>query len=232
MNLRRSITVLVTALAALPVLLVVPSQTHAESVSCGVLPYSYAGWGARTTASGVAAIVTSLEDPTVENGHVAAWVGVGGVGQGPGGTNEWLQVGVSAFSTLGVSSIYYEVAQPGAPPRYVEVAADVLVGVSHRLAVLEMAHRRSWWRVWVDGRPVSPPIRLPGSAGAWSPQAVAESWNGGKGSCNKYAFRFARLLQAEGPGGGWTPFRAHVRMSDVGYRVLSSSSAAFIATAD
>ncbi len=38
----------------------------------------------------------------------------------------------------------------------------------HRFIVLEMASRKSWWRVWVDGKPVSPPINLPGSHGIWA----------------------------------------------------------------
>jgi hypothetical protein len=232
MILRRISLLVATVLAVAPILLVAPSETHAGSVGCGVLPYSYAGWQARETSAGVAAIVTSLEAPSVENGHVAAWVGVGGVGQGPGGTDEWLQVGVSAFSTPSSSNIYYEVAVPGAAPQYTEVMSAVPVGVSHRMAVLEMVHRRSWWRVWVDGKPASPPIKLAGSHGAWTPQAVGESWNGGSPSCNRYAFRFASVLQAGGPGGAWKPFQRHVRMSDVGYRVLSSGSATFVATAD
>jgi hypothetical protein len=232
MILRRISLLVITVLAAVSAALVAPSETRAESAGCGVLPYSYAGWQAKERSAGAAAIVTSLEEPSVTNGHVAAWIGVGGVGEGPGGTDEWLQVGVSAFSEPGSSSIYYEVAVPRSAPRYVEVASSVPVGVAHRMAVLEMAHRTSWWRVWVDGKPVSPPIKLPGSHAAWTPQAVAESWNGGSPSCNRYAFRFSRLLQAGGPGGAWAPFRSHVRMSDVGYQVLGSGSTAFVATVD
>jgi len=230
-NPRRVIPALCAALLAVPAALVFPASTRADTAACGVVPYAYAGWESRTSAFGAAAIVTSLEAPTVASGHVAAWVGVGGVGQGPDGSDEWIQAGVSSFASPGTGSIYYEVARPNAAPQYVEVAQGVEVGASHRIAVLEMAHRRSWWRVWIDGRPASPPIELPGSHGTWAPQAVAESWNGGMQSCNRYAFRFERILTAGGPGGRWQPFRSGVRISDAGYRVLSSRPASFIATA-
>ena len=39
------------------------------------------------------ATVTMTTGPRVAGGHVAAWVGVGGVGLGPNGTDQWLQVG-------------------------------------------------------------------------------------------------------------------------------------------
>jgi hypothetical protein len=231
MTRRRLLILAASAVALTAAFLAGAPATHAEASGCGVAPYSYAGWQARDTAAGVAAIVTPLEVPAVENGHVAAWVGVGGVGEGPDGTDAWLQVGLSAFTEPGSSNIYYEVKAPGDVPRYVQVASSITVGVAHRLAVLEMAHRPSWWRVWVDGQPVSPPVKLPGSHGAWTPQAIGESWNGGTPACNRYAFRFARLLRAGGPGGDWHPLQRYVPLADTGYRVERSGSAAFVAAA-
>lgn len=231
MRSRRLALLCATAAAAATGALTAPSGSQAERAACGA-EYSYAGWQARDTSAGVAAVLTTLEEPSVRNGHVAAWVGVGGVGAGPDGADEWLQVGVSAFSAPGSSSIYYEVTQPHRPPRYVQVASSVPVGEPHRVAILEMAHRPSWWRVWVDGQPVSQPIELVQSHAAWSPQAVAESWNAGTGGCNSYSFRFDRLLRAGGPGGDWRPFQEHVPLADRGYRVLSSGAAAFVATSD
>jgi hypothetical protein len=213
------------AALALPVTLV------AGPKACGVIPYSYAGWEARSPAFGVAAIVTPLQPAVVKQGHVAAWVGVGGPGAGPHGEDEWIQVGMSSFVGAFDANIYYEVARANFAPRYVHVADGITSGSPHRLAVLEMAHRRSWWRVWVDGKPVSQPIFLPGSHGAWAPQAVAESWNGGVQACNRYAYRFDRVLKAGGPGGAWRPLRDGTRLADVGYRVLSSTPADFTVAA-
>jgi hypothetical protein len=202
----------------------------AVSSGCGANPYSYAGIQAPQRAFGAAAIVTALRPPGVADGHVAAWVGVGGVGLGPAGSDEWIQVGLSAFPDSG-SAIYYEVARGGAEPRYVQVAQGIEIRQPHRFAVLEMAHRRSWWRVWVDGRPASPPIRLPRSHGAWSPQAVAESWSAGSGACNGYEYRFERLLTAHGPGGSWQLLDRGALVDRPRYQLVHFSRKGFIAMA-
>ena len=70
--------------------------------------YTYAGRSSATRAHGVGAVLTALSRPRVADGHVAAWVGVGGVGQGPNGTNAWIQIGLSAFPGS-EGNLYYEV---------------------------------------------------------------------------------------------------------------------------
>src|SRR5947208_15846247 len=114
--------------------------------SCAARPYSYAGFAAAQPASGVSATVTALSAPQVLNGHVAAWVGVGGPGAGPNGTDEWIQVGFSAFPGSAFSSLYYEVAQPHQAPRYNEVASGLPPGSTRKVAVVEVAGRTGWWR--------------------------------------------------------------------------------------
>src|SRR5918995_4392858 len=115
----------------------------AVSSRCGTSGYSYAGLQHAHAAPGIRATVTPLERPDVESGHVAAWVGVGGRGLGAGGTDAWIQIGVSSFSD-GASHLYYEINRPGAGPRYTPL--DVPLGVRHRVAVRELATRRGWWR--------------------------------------------------------------------------------------
>ena len=111
----------------------------------------------------------------------------------------------------------------GSQPRYVELAPVVRPGEAHHISVLEMSKRSSWWRVWVDGRPWTQPIYLPGSHGAWYPQAIAESWNGGTGACNSYHYRFSNVRLASQNGGGWrTPKSASV-FQDPGYHVVQTS---------
>ena len=67
-----------------------------------------------------------------------------------------------------------------------------------------MHGRANWWRVWLNHKPVSPPIRLPDSHGRWSPIATAESWDGGTGgACNTFLYRFRHVSIAHAPGGGW-----------------------------
>jgi hypothetical protein len=45
--------------------------------------------------------------------HVAAWVGIGGEGLGPGGATEWIQAGLSAFPDGRTELNYDEVTMPG-----------------------------------------------------------------------------------------------------------------------
>src|SRR5437588_1222470 len=144
---------------------------------CATKQYSYAGFAASHQSFGVSARITPLASPDVLDGHVAAWVGVGGPGQGPRGTDEWLQVGLSAFPDGGASTVYYELALPNQAPQYSEVRSGIPAGESHRVTVLEMLHRPSWWRVWLDNHAVTKPIYLPESNRRWSAIATAESWN-------------------------------------------------------
>ena len=68
---------------------------------------------------------------------------------------------------------------PQSDPVFIPLLQNVQVGERHRLAVLEMNRRPGVWRVWVDGKPMTDPIVLPGSHRIWKPIATAESWNGG-----------------------------------------------------
>jgi hypothetical protein len=174
------------------------------ALACGSGGYSYAGLAAPAHAFGIGAVVTPVGAFDVKAGHVAGWVGVGGPGQGPGGSDEWLQVGFSGFPGLVSSNLYYELTLPSGQPTYHEIATDLPFGQPMRVAVLEMRGRMNWWRVWVNGSAASQPIRLPGSHGRWSPIATAESWDGGTGgTCNGFLYRFNGISLANVPGGGW-----------------------------
>ncbi len=200
--------------------------------SCATRAYSYAGVQASSTAHGVAATLVATSAPRVDGGHVGGWIGVGGTDAGPGGAAEWLQTGLAAFPGNRTLELYYEVTLPGSQPRYVELEPAVAAGERHRFAVIEMGHRPSWWRVWLDGAPVSPPIHLPRSDGTWYPQAVSENWNGGEGACNGYSYLFSDLRLALGIGGaGWTPLQVGYTFDDPGYRVgwISSAPRSFLA---
>jgi hypothetical protein len=198
----------------------VPSWAAA---ACGWSGYSYAGVRAATPAHGISARLTAVKNPTVQNGHVAAWVGIGGAGLGPGGSNEWLQVGLSAFPG-GASELYYEVAQPGGAPKYVKLRDTVAPGTSHQVAVLEVRGRPDVWRVWFDGSAASQELYLPGSHGAWAPTATTETWDGGVPSCNTYNYRFDGVKLATLAGGSWQPLKGGRRLQDPGYRVLANAS--------
>ena len=207
-----------------------------RALGCGSNGYSYAGLGNPEPGFGIAATITSVADFDVLHGHVAGWVGVGGVGEGPGGSNEWLQVGLqrSVFGGTG-SDVYYEVELPHRYPTYHQLAAAVPAREAVRLGVLEMRKRPNWWRVWLDGTPASLPIRLPDSHDRWEPIATAESWDGGSGACNGFLYRFHHVQVAHRSGGGWGPlsggnpirnFATRVRRSRGGATFLAAEGAA------
>lgn len=215
----RLLPVLATALLA-------PMQPHAAA--CGASAYSYAGLLAASPRYGVGATISVLRAPTIRAGHVAAWVGVGGAGLGPKGTDEWLQAGVSGEPGQGLA-LYYELALPGRAPRYVRLPDRILPGSAIRVAVVESARRRGAWRVVVNGLPRTSDVFLPGSDGAWRPVATTESWNGGVGACNSFAFAFSGLTVAASPAGRWTPLDGTVLTSPA-FRVSRRGATGFVAT--
>lgn len=188
-----------------------------ESSRCGDSGYSYAGVAGAALAYGVAADVSAVTRPAVRGGHVAAWVGVGGYGLGANGTDAWIQAGLIARED-GVVNLYYEVTRPGYRPK-MTLVRGARAGRSYHVAVLEIARRPGWWRVWVDGRPLTKPISLPGSHGSWEPIATAESWDGGVQACNRFDFRFSCVAVATQPGGTWRPLVHAATLQAPGYRV-------------
>lgn len=210
------------------------SVTRAEPAAgarmCGKQGYAYAGLQSTRRSHGVRATLTSLARPYVEAGHVAAWIGLGGPGQGPAGSDEWIQVGLAAVPGTG-SMLYYEVAQPGRAPVYHQLMSDVPPGRRVRVALLEMNRRPNHWRVWVDGEFVTKPIYLPRSGARWQPIATAETWDGGRRACNGYGYRFEGLRVATWRGGSWTRFRSGHRWQDPGYRVIIPRRSTFRALA-
>ena len=222
MNLRRLLPLLVGALV-LSVLVGASSTASAGSRVCGAGAfgtggYTYAGHQAGSTGHGVRATIASVRVPEVTAGHVAAWVGLGGPGLGVNGTDEWIQVGLATVPNT-QPFLYAEVTRPGREPAFQLLEEAVPFGASRRVAVLEMSGRPNWWRIWVDGDPVTKPIYLRGSSLRWSPIATAESWDGGAGACNRFAFRFERVSVSQALGGSWSTFESGYRFLDSGYSV-------------
>jgi hypothetical protein len=193
--------------------------------------YSYAGLYAASRATGVAATLSMLGEPSVAAGHAAAWVGVGGPGLGPRGTDEWLQVGLASFPGSGEGRLYYELAQPGQEPRYSELGADIAIAAGERVrvAVLELPFAADTWVV-VGNRGMAGPFYLPSSHRAWAPIATAESWNAGGRQCNRYGYRFGGVQLAHGDG-SWRPLRNGLTLQDPGSRLRRTSTSTFSVTA-
>jgi hypothetical protein len=232
LSLRRRFVLSALARRIAPVFVLLLSAALAPSaLACAAGAYTYAGVAGSTPVSGVGARITpSLTGFNIVSGHVAGWVGVGGPGQGPNGTDEWIQVGLSAFPNMNGNDVYYEVAQPGAEPTYHRVTASVAAGVPLRVAVLEMRSRLDWWRVWVNGSAVSQPIFLPASNRRWQPIVTAESWDGGAVTCNDFLYSFQSLSIARAPGGRWTGLGSMAPIENANYsRVLNKAPGAFYA---
>lgn len=222
---RHLLSVLVGAAAVAA--LVGASTTATAGRACSALGtngYAYAGHQATHRGHGVRATVTVVRPPSVESGHVAGWVGVGGPGQGADGKDAWIQAGVASMPGMD-PFIYAEITREGRDPEFVLLEQGVPVGRSHHLAVLEMSGRSGWWRVWVDGQPATEPVHLRESSGRWAPIATAESWNGGASACNAFSFRFERVSVSYGGGGSWRPFVTGHRFLDGPYKLRDLASA-------
>jgi hypothetical protein len=219
---------LLAATLATSALLTGPTA-NAGTASCGTSGYAYAGVGSSARGYGISTRLTVTTQPRVLNGHVAGWVGVGGPGAGPNGSDEWLQVGFSAFPGSSTSSLYFEVAQPHQAPSYQELSSGLAPGATLKVAVAEEAGRPGWWRVWVDDRAVAAPVYLPGSHGAWRPLATTETWGAGARVCNRFRYQFRSVSVATRPGGGWQRLGRHYTFQDHGYRIRRLGAASFLA---
>jgi len=214
------------------ILLVLLACCAAAVLAPAALPcqkgYSYAGLYSPSRASGISATISMLDTPSAfgEASHVAGWVGVGGPGLGPNGSDEWLQVGLATFGTSSGGRLYYELARPGSPPQYQELAAGIVPGIRVRVAVQELPYARNQWIV-VSPAGVSGPFYLPHSHRAWAPVATAESYAETQ-RCNRYAYRFDGLQLAR-KDGTWQTMRRAGTLQDPGWR-LRRQGAAFSAT--
>jgi hypothetical protein len=221
-NLRSLLGVVAGALTVAA--LVTESGTATADARCGVDVqgnggYSYAGHQATDQGHGARAIITLTREAFVASGgQVAGWVGLGGPGQGPNGEDAWIQVGIAVIEQT-KPFLYAEITRGGRYPQLKILDYEIEVGESRSVAVLEMASRPGWWRVWVDGRPVTKPVRIRGSSGRWAPIATAESFNGGQVACNRFAFRFERVSVSHGPGGAWQMFTPGYRFLDGSYKL-------------
>ena len=180
--------------------------------------YSYDGVQSTARGFGVSAVLTMQSRSVVSAGHVAAWVGVGGAGMGPGGSDAWVQAGI-AQDVGGSDHLYFEFKRPGDAHATSVTLAEVQTGKSHTITIFERFAQRNAWLVRIDGARVSDPIVLPGSHGAFSPVASAENWDGDAAACNHYSFDFSNLAVATQFGSGWQPFDLSRVLRDPAYLI-------------
>jgi hypothetical protein len=93
-----------------------------------------------------------------------------------------------------------------------------------------VANHPNAWRVWLDGRPVSPAYYLPGSHVGWKPDANAESWNDDSRLCNNYAYSFDGIALTTAAGGTWHKLApGGLEFEDLGYSMHRRSATSFVA---
>jgi hypothetical protein len=217
MNLSRLTAVAVATLAA-ACALAASGQARPGAARCAKAGYSYAGVQATTATRGLSALISIAGTVHVMSGHAAVWLGVGGVGQGANGADEWIQAGIASVPG-GTTELYYEVAQAGSAPVYTPLGS-VTAAETHRIGVWETSSNT--WAVWLDGAQVSPAFSLPGSHAVWMPMALEESYDGGSTSCNAYTFRFDDLKSSAAPG-VWGPLTKVMPFVDAGHTLRSAA---------
>lgn len=205
-----------------------PQVSLSQQVQNACTPgYRYAGIQTQQSVSGIEATLVALKNPTVTDGHVAAWVGVGGPDEGARGQDAWIQVGINKVASGG-NHLYAEAWIPGYGQAYKDLG-PVRVGQKVRVAVREVPGQPGVWRAWVDGKPVSKPVFLPGSHGRWNADAVSENWSPA-GACNHYAYGFQNVRYAR-QGGSWAPVRDRATLEDPGTHLTRPRGNSFVATA-
>jgi hypothetical protein len=212
---------------ALACALSAPSAVRSAAAHACRPGYAYAGLYATKAVAGVAASLTMLQQPTLDGGHVAAWVGIGGPGLGPHGTDEWLQVGIASFDGP-QGRLYYELALPGKKPKFVQLADGIQPGQVVRVAVLELPFHPNDWVV-ITPQGIAGPFHLPGSHGRWGPVATGESWAKASGFCNTYDYRFGAVESAAN--GDWHQLAHTQKLQDPGWVVQRESGSSFRAAA-
>jgi hypothetical protein len=71
----------ILSMLCLVFLVVSPAEGgRANAYGCGAKEFSYAGLQSENKAHGVSATITALDQPSLSDGHVGGWIGVGGTG--------------------------------------------------------------------------------------------------------------------------------------------------------
>jgi hypothetical protein len=218
-------TTLLLAAACFAAVAAAPSR----AATCGAGSYSYAGVGSKAATSGVSATIRPTVVPNVRDGHVAGWIGVGGVGEGPNGMDEWMQVGLTTDAGQTTSRIYLEIARPSHATTYRLIGRPVRVGEPHRFAIRELAHRPGWWIASVDGKAITAPVFLSASHAKWPAQVVGESTAATSGACNLYSYAFGKVTLQSAATGSWGPISTFELFQDPFYRLVRGSGASFVA---
>jgi hypothetical protein len=212
-----------TLVAALVAAFALAPEAQAGA-ACGEPGYSYAGLRTAVGVRGVRARVTAVDPALIADGQVVAWVGVGRATVA--GKRGAIRVGLLATNGE-PNRLYYEILRPQGWRTF--VGAYVAPGERHRIAVLEIARRRGWWRVWIDGRPISAAVNLRGRGGRTA-MATAETWRGSTGTCTPFQYRFAHISVLT-PDRTWRGLDRSRRVVDSGFELVRPAPHTFLSSA-
>lgn len=187
--------------------------------------YTYAGIQGITRAYGIAADIVMRSSPQLDNNqssHSVAWIGLNSERE------RWIQVGIATVGNE-EDRFYYEIGNPKLESGYfVTFLGKVEVGDSHRVTLLATASQPDSWRVWINGRPVSPVIRLPNFS--WRMTYVGAENRRSDSGCNEFSYEFGNVRIAKVPGGVWRPLKRYSLRKDVPYQISFTDSNSFIAS--
>jgi hypothetical protein len=190
---------------------------------CGKPGFSYAGIATSRPVHGIRGWLSAPLDPQVRSGDVSGWIGVGRTQTT--GKRGILRVGLLA-SARGSLRLYHERRlRTGQWRRF--LGPTVAAGERHKVAIVEMAHRRTFWRVWIDDQAVTNPIHLPRARHGKYAMATGESWDGGTPTCNRLDYFFGPVTVR---GRYWHRLSSGQVVEDPGYAVVRRTVGVFNAT--
>jgi hypothetical protein len=172
---------------------------------------------------GIRAWLSAPLDPQVQSGDVSGSIGIGRANAV--GKRGVLRVGLLA-SVGGSSQLYFDRRLRGGEWRRF-LGPTVAAGERHKVSILEMAHRPTFWRVWIDGRAVTKPIHLTLASRGKEAFATGESWDGGTPVCNRLDYLFRPVTVR---GAYWHRLRSRRVFQDPGYAVVRRAPGTFSAT--
>jgi hypothetical protein len=190
------------------------------TTTCGNPGYSYAGLLGSLPVHGISASISAPLTPTVQSGDVSAWIGVGRTRVT--GRRGSIRAGLLTLAGS-TPQLFYDVRRYRTGEWHRFLGPTVNPGEAHRVSIREIPWRAGYWRVFMDGRRVSGPIKLMRQLRGKYALATAESWDGGTPTCNEFSFHFGPVrARQDGP---WRRLRIRGVLQDPGYSVVRRSTA-------
>lgn len=190
------------------------------TTTCGNPGYSYAGLLGSRPVHGISASISAPLTPTVQSGDVSAWIGVGrALVSGRRGS---IRAGLLTLAGS-TPQLFFDVRRYRTGEWHRFLGPTVNPGEAHRVSIRETSRRPGYWRVWIDGRIVSGPIKLVRQLRGKYALATAESWDGGTPTCNEFSFHFGPVRARQD--GAWRRLRIRAVLQDPGYSVVRRSTA-------